>query len=166
MQPLRLFALDAEDLAIVSAHVQDAVGRVGDMAFLPAERRFALIVNRFDWLDAPNDEPPAARRAYRRRRTALHFDRVLGARTRGLPRRDGDRIVNLLAIRFEETDAPAGTVELVFSGDATIRLEVECIEARLSDLGAAWATDNLPHHNVAEGEAETAATGLAETTSG
>lgn len=146
MQPIRLFALDAEDLDVVSAHVQDAVGRIGDMAFLPRQKRFALIVNRFDWLSADPAGKPRAE--FERRRAALHFERVLSVKARNLPMADPDRVVNLLAIRFEVGDAPAGTVELVFSGDAAIRLEVECVEARLSDLGPAWATRARPDHEA------------------
>ena len=152
MQPLKLFALDAEDLEIVSAHVQDAVGRVGDMAFLPAQKRFALILNRFDWTSAGEGSGSGA--AYERRRAALHFERVTAAKTKDLPRHDADSVVNLLAVRFEPAAdpdrAPAGTIELDFSGDATIRLDVECIEAQLSDLGPAWATSNRPEHTVSD----------------
>lgn len=151
MQPLKLFALDAEDLEVVSAHVQDAVGRVGDMAFLPGQRRFAIILNRFDWSSANDDAGQASRTTtYERRRTALHFERVISAKTKNLPRHDADRVVNLLAVRFEPASdadqAPAGIVELDFSGGATIRLDVECVEARLSDLGPTWATSHRPEH--------------------
>ena len=58
-----------------------------------------------------------------------------------------DEVLDLLAIRFEEADAPSGVIELVFAGNATIRLQVECIEAQLSDLGAAWSTDAVPDHD-------------------
>lgn len=153
MQQLKLFALDAEDLEIVSAHVQDAVGRVGDMAFLPAQKRFALILNRFDWTSAGEGSRSGAAE-YERRRTALHFERVTAAKTKDLPRHDADSVVNLLAVRFEPAAdpnrAPAGTIELDFSGDATIRLDVECIEAQLSDLGPAWATHNRPEHPMSD----------------
>ncbi|MEO1200277.1 MAG: DUF2948 family protein [Pseudomonadota bacterium] len=157
MRPLRLFALDEEDLALVSAHLQDAIGRVGDMAFLPKERRFAVIFNRFDWAgvdaDDGNGTGRSRARSYERRRTALHFERVLRAQVRGLPRTDKDALVNLLAIRFEPSDPPAGMIELVCSGDAAIRLDVECVEARMSDLGPAWATQARPDHHLDEDEA-------------
>lgn len=155
MQPLKLFALDAEDLEVVSAHVQDAVGRVGDMAFLPGQKRFAMILNRFDWAGVRDGDGSRSRTtSYERRRTALHFERVTAAKTRNLPRHDVDHVVNLLAVRFEPAgdsdQAPAGIVELDFSGGATIRLDVECVEARLSDLGPAWATSSRPEHVVSD----------------
>jgi Protein of unknown function (DUF2948) len=144
MGKLKLFALDTEDLQIVSAHLQDAVARVGDFAWLPAEKRFALILNRFDWT-----EGAARDKTHHRRRTALHFERVGSVRRRGIRQDNPDAVLNLLAIRFKETDSPAGEIELVFSGGAVIRLSVECLEARLSDLGPAWSTKSVPGHDSA-----------------
>lgn len=141
MSTLKLFALDSEDLEIVSAHLQDAVARTGDIAWLPREKRFAMVVNRFDW--ASGEIEPGV---YRRNRAALSFDRVTAVRRKGLVTSDPEVVLNLLAIRFEEVDPPAGTIDLMFSGGAAIRLEVECIEARLSDLGPAWATASMPSH--------------------
>lgn len=149
MSTLKLFALDSEDLEIVSAHLQDAVARTGDIAWLPRERRFAMVVNRFDW--ASGEIEPGV---YRRNRAALSFDRVAAVRRKGLVPSDPDGVLNLLAIRYQETDSPAGTIDLLFSGGAAIRLEVECIEARLSDLGPAWATPSMPSH---AGEADSGA---------
>jgi hypothetical protein len=142
MGKLKLFALDKEDLEVVSAHLQDAVARVADFAWLPAERRFVLIVNRFDWAESTNS-------VHHRRRTAVHFERVEAVRHRAIRRDNPDAVLNLLAIRFEETAAPAGTVELVFSGGAAVRLDVECLEARLSDLGPVWSTGSVPVHETA-----------------
>jgi len=150
MSNLKLFALDAEDLDVVSAHLQDAVARIADFAWLPAEKRFAMVVNRFDWAEA------ASKRAeHHRRRTALHFERVNAVRRRGFAQDNPNAVLNLLAVRFEEADSPAGVVDLVFSGGAAIRLEVECLEARLSDLGPAWSTDSVPAHDTGP-DAETA----------
>ena len=49
-------------------------------------------------------------------------------------------MLNLLAVEFE-TDTPAGVVKLLFSGGGVLRLEVECLEAELADLGPTWAVD-------------------------
>ena len=57
-------------------------------------------------------------------------------------------MLSLLAIRFDGADAPAGSVELVFAGGALIRLEVECIEAQLTDLGGAWSAASRPLHQA------------------
>jgi hypothetical protein len=140
--PLKLIALDADDLSVISAHLQDAVAKVADMAFLPAEKRFAMLIDRFDWISAVGEGAPL------RRRAGVHFDRVLNARVRGFKLGDRDERLNLLAVEFAEEDAPAGTVTLYFTGDAAIRLDVECLEAAISDLGPAWPAER-PRHDEA-----------------
>jgi hypothetical protein len=141
MELLKLAALDADDLAVVSAHLQDAILRAGDLAYLPRERRFALVARRFDWT-APEGTPP------RRRLTGLHFDRVLGVRARGVPRDEPDAVLELLAITFEPGESPSGTATLVFAGGAAIRLDLECIEAGMKDLGPVWEAESRPVHAV------------------
>jgi hypothetical protein len=61
-----------------------------------------------------------------------------------------DAVLNLLAVEFSETDAPAGVVTLTFSGGPTLRLDVECLEAELADLGPSWTTAACPVHAIAE----------------
>ena len=141
MDPLKLVALDPDDLAIVSAHLQDAIVRIDDLAFLPGERRFALVARRFDWEAGPT-EPP------RRRLTGLHFERVLAARTRGIDRGNIDAVLNFLAITFEETDTPSGTATLIFSEGAAIQLDLECIETQMKDLGPVWEAEGRPVHDI------------------
>lgn len=142
---LRLLALDAEDLAVISAHLQDAVGLVGDMAYLPREQRFAAIINRFDWANA-HAEGPAQSVPHVRRRAAIRFERVRAARVQGLDLKAKRQHLSLLAISFDPTDLPAGHITLLLAGGAAIRLEVECIEAELRDLGGAWAAKSRPDH--------------------
>ena len=84
-----------------------------------------------------------------RRRAGVHFERVLGAQARGISFKDVDAVLNLLAVEFEASDAPSGFVTLFFSGDAAIRLAVECLEGELSDLGPAWHTRAKPSHESA-----------------
>lgn len=153
MTMLKLLALDEEDLQVVSSQLQDAVVRVSDMTYLPSQKRFAAIVNRFDWASAKSGGD-----SYRRRRTALRFDRVLSAKHKDLRPKDKDRVLSLLAIAFDENEAPGGHVVLFFSGDVTVQLEVECIEAELRDLGEVWQTRNKPEH-PSEDERETGESG-------
>jgi hypothetical protein len=147
---LKLAAVDEEDLAVLSAHVQDAVLKVADLLNLPKERRFAVGMNRFIWERAEGGR----RQNYERRRSALIFDRVLGVKTTHIRRDRPDAVLELLAVNFDASDAPAGHVTLVFAGGGGVRLEVECIEARLADLGAAWATRAKPSHDLAIDEAK------------
>jgi len=142
MTPLKLLALDDEDLQVLSSHLQDAVVRVGDMAYLPSQKRFAAILNRFDWESASEK----GAKEYRRRRTALRFDRVLRAQHKDLRPNVPDRVLELLAIQFEPGDTPSGKITLLFSGDVTIQLDVECVEAEMRDLGPVWSTRHKPEH--------------------
>lgn len=162
---LKLIALDNEDLEILSAHLQDAVIAVADMAYLPRERRFALVANRFDWEAVvkaeampslvPAGEGPAAGAAGLpkgpcvRRRAGMHFERVLAARVRGIDLKQKQATLNLLALTFEEGDAPSGTVTFLFSGGGEVQLDVEVLEAGLQDLGPAWDAKGTPCHDMA-----------------
>jgi hypothetical protein len=148
---LKLVALDEEDLAVLSAHTQDAVLKVADLVYLPKEGRFAVGMNRFTWETADR-----ARRGYERRRAALTFDRVRSVRTNRIRRDQPDAVLELLAVNFEGGDAPAGAIHLLFAGGGTVKLEVECIEARLADLGTAWATAAKPSHDLDSSEAKSA----------
>ncbi len=137
---LKMIAMDGDDLSIVSAHCQDAVLRIAGLNFFKGERRFVVTMNRFVW------ETAVGGKAFERRQSVLHFERVTGVATKGMDMRRKDHVLELLAVTFTQGDAPAGTLELVFAGDATLRLEVECIEAKLTDLDAAWETPNQPAH--------------------
>jgi hypothetical protein len=142
MDQLKLAALDEEDLKVISAHVQDALMQIGDIDYSPARKWFLVPMNRF----VRDGKRSLFRRKYERRRSVLHFEHVLSVRSTGIDRENIKDVLSLLAIRFIPGDAPAGTIELVFAGEATIRLDVEFIEARLADLGAAWETSSRPAH--------------------
>ena len=142
MAALKLIALDDQDLSIVSAHVQDAVMKVSDLEYLPAAKRFVLTMNRFVW----EAKSGLFRQHNERRQAVLHFDRVLGAKTSGIQRDKPAEVLSLLAISFIAISKPAGIVELVFSGGGTIMLDVECVEARLADIGGSWEATSRPVH--------------------
>jgi len=133
--------LDKEDLDVVSTHLQDAEIRVADVIWRPQEQRLVLALDRFDWCAACTDNP-----TLRRCRSALRFERVRACKCRHIDPARKDAVLNLLAIEFAESDPPGGAVLLTFSGGATLRLEVECLEAELADIGPAWATAAVPAH--------------------
>ncbi len=151
--PLKLSAHDAEDLAIISAHLQDATLLVGDISYLPRQKKLALVANRFDWETAALDGDGARPGRFRRARCGLQINRVLKVRYNNLRLEAQGAVLSLLAILFHPApEAPAGTIELTFSGGGGIRAEVECIEAALEDLGVHWQTPRKPHHaDVADG---------------
>jgi len=144
---LKLVALDRDDIEVVSAHVQDALVRVADIFWQPREHRFVMGLNRFDWMSATDAKPAGLGKAdYRRCRTALRFERVLSCKCRNLDQKNKDTQLNLLAVEFEQHDPPAGVVTMTFSGGGVIRLDVECLEAELADLGEIFVADGCPNH--------------------
>ncbi len=150
---LKLAAFDADDLAVLSAAMQDAIVKTGEMTYLPGEKRFAMVGNRFAWeVNAARAKPP-----YERRRTGLQVTRALKAELAGIDLKRSDDVLELLSIAFESTDEPAGIVTLAFSGGATVRLHVECLELAMADLGGAWTTDSLPTHPDTMPDAESGA---------
>jgi len=137
---LKLAAADAEDLEMLSARLQDAVGKLKDFAWLPKQRRFAVLVNRFRWEEAKG---PGTRV-----RSVLRFDGVSKVQSVNLKRGTPEAVVSLLAIKFipaGEGD-PAGTIELALAGGGTIRLTVECIDAELADQTGPWTARAKPDH--------------------
>jgi hypothetical protein len=144
---LRIIALDAEDLAILSAHVQDAVLKVKDIRWLPKDGHFVMAMNRFVWEAAA--VATWRKREYMRRRAALHLARVTKVQSIGIDRDKPETVLNLLAVRFEPGESPSGDVVLEFAGGAAIRLAAEVLEAELTDLGPAWSTPHAPRHVIA-----------------
>ena len=130
--PLRLLALDGENLAVISALVQDAVFPVSEMTYVGRRRRFAVLLNRFRWEDRP--EADRSRRPYERVRSLLVVEGVLAARTAGFDRRDHGAVLSLLRLAFHPGADGAGRLDLVLSGGGTIALETEALEVTLRDV--------------------------------
>lgn len=140
---LHLLAFEEDDLAVLSANLQDAIVRIADMTFLPQEKRFALICQRFDWVAAEKGR-------IERCQTGLHFDAVRKASIQGFDQKRRDRVLNLLSITFEPTEAPSGTILLTFSAGGAVRLDVDYIEAQMSDLDLRWKAKRRPGHELGE----------------
>jgi hypothetical protein len=141
---LKLLALDDDDLAVLSANTQDAIIRVADMTYLPRTQRFALVMARFDW------EGALVGRC-ERRQAGLRFERVTKVVRSGVRQDQPEVILNLLSLSFEPDTLPSGFIRLTFSGGAIIRLEVECIEAEMHDLGPRWPARAIPGHPLTSG---------------
>ena len=134
---LKLKAGDAEDLEVISARLQDAVGRLKDFVWLPKERRFALLLNRFRW----EAKGPASRV-----QAALRFDSVSKVQSQNVKLGAPEAVVSLLTIRFTPGEDPGGVVELTLAGGGAFRLAVECIDAELADLTGPWTARAKPAH--------------------
>jgi hypothetical protein len=142
--PLKLLAFDAEDLKVLSVHLQDAELTAGDLVYLPRERRFAFAADRFDW------EASVSGKGTRRRRTAVHFEGVTAVRSRGVDTAKKEQALTLLALAFEPGEAPGGAVHLLFLDGGCVKLEVECLEAAFKDLGPTWTCSCCPSHPEAD----------------
>jgi hypothetical protein len=142
MSSLRLLAQDEEDLKIISAYLQDAVMRVGDLAYFPKQHRFAMLLNRFCWEDC--GEAGVGERVL----TGLHFDGVLKVQAHNLRQDNPDAVAELLAIDFTVAGEGGGTIDLVFAGGGRVRLFVECIDAVLRDMTEPRPAVARPEHDL------------------
>jgi hypothetical protein len=133
-----LLAQDQEDLAVLSAALQDAVAKVGDIVFEAKARRLTISFNRFRW------EAGGRQRV----RSALQLGGVLKVQARKIRRDRRDAIVELLAIGFEPEDAPGGILTLSFAGGGDLRVGVECVDAVLADISEPWPTPRAPAHEA------------------
>jgi len=136
--PLQLLAEDQEDLAVISAALQDAVAKVGDIVFEAKARRLTIAFNRFRW------EGTARQRV----RSALQLGGVLGVQGRRIRRDRSDAVVELLAIGFEASEPPGGVLTLSFAGGGDLRVRVECVDAVLADISQPWPTPREPAHDA------------------
>ena len=143
-QPLRLAAETPDDLAVVSALAQDAVGRAGEVSWMPRRRRLAILLNRFRWEDRSAADRDG--RPYERVRSALLFDSVLTVRARGVDASDRLAPLSLLRIDWRpeapaqvgDTEGVGGRILLALAGGGELALDVECIDACLIDLTRPW----------------------------
>jgi hypothetical protein len=133
MAPRKLIALDEDDLGVISAHVQDARVRTSHIVWRKGEKRLVIALERVDLDEELDGGPP------RRLVSALRFDRVLAVKSRNVDMTAANAEIDLIGVEFSATDAPGGVVTLLFSSLGTMRLEVECLECELADLGATEA---------------------------
>ena len=138
-KPLKLRAESAEDLTVLSAALQDAVGKIGDIRFEAKARRLTLTLNRYRW--------EAGGRS--RVRAALQLGSVEAVEARRLRRDAPDAVVELLALTFEpDAEPPGGILILSFAGGGDLKVKVECVDAVLADVSAPWPTPRTPRHGI------------------
>jgi len=127
---LKLIALDPDDLAVISAHVQDARVQPSDIIWRQGEKRLVIGMNRLDW-----EQTLAGETEPRRLIAALRFDRVLACKSRNIDLAEPDTLLDLVGIEFHPGEEPGGSAVLLFSHGGALRLDVECLECELTDLG-------------------------------
>ncbi|WP_299014208.1 DUF2948 family protein [uncultured Caulobacter sp.] len=141
-KPLRLLAQDAEDLSVLSATLQDAVAKIGDIRWDAQGRTLTIACNRFRW-----ETLGKRAKAGERVRSALQFGDVAGVQARNLRRDAKGAVVELLSIAFEAAEeAPAGVVTLTFAGGGDMRVVVDCLDVALADVSDPWTTPRTPGH--------------------
>ena len=129
-EQLKLVALDADDLSVISAHVQDARIQAADIVWRQDEKRLVVGLNRLDW-----EQTLSGGTAPRRLLAALRFDRVLACKSRNIDLEQPEAVLELVGIEFHPTEPPSGSALLLFSQGGALRLDVECLECELTDLG-------------------------------
>jgi hypothetical protein len=134
--PLRLLAQEPEDLEVISAAMQDAVAKVGDIRFEPRAGRLTIAFNRYRW--EANEKA--------RVRSALQLGGVLKVQTRKIRRAPKDAVIEVLALTFTPGEAPGGVVTLSCAGGGDLRAVVECVDAVLADVSEPWPTPRSPAH--------------------
>ena len=146
--PLYLGAETAEDLAVLATLTQDAIFPVTEMTYRPAERRFAVLLNRFRWEDA--DAAKARGRDFERVQSILNFDDVLKVASQGVDRSEAETILSLLSIAFEPAEDGAGRLVLTLAGDGAIALDVECLNVTLRDVTRPYIapSKHKPSHDL------------------
>ena len=129
-EQLRLVALDAEDLSVISAHVQDARIQAADIVWRQDEKRLVVGLNRLDW-----EQTLSGGTVPRRLLAALRFDRVLACKSRNIDLEQPEAVLELVGIEFHPAEPPGGSALLLFGHGGALRLDVECLECELTDLG-------------------------------
>lgn len=136
--PLQLLAEDQEDLAVISAALQDAIAKIGDISFEAKARLLTIVFNRFRW------EAGGGQRV----RSALQIGGVMSLQARKIRRDRRDAVVELLAIGFEPGESPGGVLTLSFAGGGDLRAGIECVDAVLADVSEPWPTPRAPTHEA------------------
>jgi len=148
--PVKLRAMDEEDLKVVSAYLQDAIVPISDMCFQPAEKRFVAVANRFMWETADIPLPPPALSAdssdaypFQRIHTALRIENVTAVRSRGIDRRNRKLVLELLSLE----NVQSGII-LYFAGGGCVRIDSPDWRMLIEDIGEPWPTGCKPDHRL------------------
>ncbi len=141
---LKLIARTDNDLKVISAHLQDSIVDIKNIAHLKKNKIFLMQLNRFMWEDVEK----GVFRKNKRIRTMLKLDNVLEVNSRNIRQKNKDEFLDFLAIESQQMPDKNYEMKLIFSGDSIIRIITEVIEVILDDQGAPWDTKNKPKHKV------------------
>ncbi len=139
---LKLLASSEEDLKVISAHLQDSIVSVSDIASLKKNRIFLMQLNRFMWEDVEK----GVFRKNKRIRTILKFDNVIKVSSKNIIQKNNSRFLDFLTIESNLLSDKSYEIKLIFSGDCVIKLNVEVIDVTLDDQGSPWESKTKPKH--------------------
>ena len=144
MEPknLKLIARTEEDVRVVSAHLQDSIASISDIANLKKNKIFLMQLNRFMWEDVEK----GVFRKNKRIRTILKFDNVINVLSKGINQKNKSRFLDFLAMESNILSDKTFEIKVIFSGDAIIKLNTEVIDITLDDQGSAWISKTKPKH--------------------
>ena len=141
---LKLIARTEEDLSVVSAHLQDSIASISDIANLKRSKIFLMQLNRFMWEDVEK----GVFRKNKRIRTVLKFDNILEVHSKNINQSKKDKFLDFLAIESSQMPDNNYEMNIIFAGNSIIKIISEVIEVTLDDQGEAWDTKNKPKHKV------------------
>ena len=139
---LKLIARSEDDLRVVSAHLQDSIANVSDIANLKKNKILLMQLNRFMWEDVEK----GVFRKNKRIRTVLKFENVLKVNAKNINQSKKDKFLDFLTIETNKMPDNNYEMKIVFAGDSVIKVISEVIEVTLDDQGSAWETKNMPKH--------------------
>ena len=142
--PLKLLATSDKDLRVISAHLQDAIVSVNDIANLKKNRIFLIQLNRFMWEDVEK----GVFRKNKRIRTVLKFDNVTSVSSKNIDINKKDNFLDFLTIECNELADKSYEIKLIFSGDSIIKISAEVIDVTLDDQGTPWDSKTVPKHEL------------------
>jgi hypothetical protein len=141
---LKLIAKTQEDLRVVSAHLQDSIASISDIANLNKNKIFLMQLNRFMWEDVEK----GVFRKNKRIRTILKFDNILEVHSKNINQSKKDKFLDFLAIESNQMPDNNYEMKIIFAGDSIIKIVAEVIEVMLDDQGEPWDTKNKPKHKT------------------
>jgi|TARA_B100001093_G_scaffold8906_1_gene8595 hypothetical protein len=140
---LKLLATSEEDLRVISAHLQDAIVAVQDIASLKKNRIFLIQLNRFMWEDVEK----GVFRKNKRIRTMLKFDNVISVLSKNINTKEYKNFLDFLTIESNLLPDKSYEIKLIFSGDSVIKIKAEVIDVTLDDQGSPWESKTQPKHD-------------------
>jgi hypothetical protein len=133
--PLKLKAVDEEDLDLLSCALQDAIVPVNAISYSKDDGEFKILANRYCW--EVEDPENLGHRVH----AGISFSNVKSVRQKGIDLNNPDEMLTLLTMSYDQD-----IVHLVFAGGKLIDIKVNDLECRVADLDAPYPTHSIPDH--------------------